>query len=78
MVSNGTVITETRVNNQRALWLTGTPHVLITLDASGRPRLDTERSVYANTLVWEKNDVTFRLETNASLNDAIKFAESLK
>ncbi len=79
---SGTVITETQVNTQRALWLTGAPHVLVTLDRNGQPLLDFERPVNANTLIWETGDfdtgVTYRLETSLSLAEAIKFAESLR
>ena len=78
----GTVITETQVSGQRALWLTGALHVLVTLDRNGQPMLDTERPVNANTLIWETGDidtgVTYRLETSLSLGEAIEFAESLR
>ena len=78
---SGTVITETQVGNQRALWLTGAPHILITLDQNGEPLIDFERPVNANTLIWETGDldsgVTYRLETPLSLAEAIEFAESL-
>lgn len=78
VVSGGTVIEETQVNGRRALWMTGAPHLLVTLDARGQPRFETERSVTANTLAWEFGDVTFRLETNLSKAEAIRFAESLR
>lgn len=78
----GTVITETQVSDQRALWLTGAPHILVTLDRDGQPLLDFERPVNANTLIWETGDfdtgVTYRLETSLSLAEAIAFAESLR
>lgn len=78
---SGTVITETQVSGQRALWLTGAPHVLVTLDRNGEPLISTERPVNANTLIWETGDrdtgVTYRLETPLSLAAAIEFAESL-
>jgi negative regulator of sigma E activity len=77
IVSGGTVIEETQVAGQRALWMTGAPHLLVTLDARGQPRFDMERSVTANTLAWEMGDVTFRLETDLSKEEAIRFAESL-
>jgi hypothetical protein len=81
-VGSGTVLTETQVSGQRALWITGAPHILVTLDQSGKPILDTERPVNANTLAWEAgtidNGITYRLETAISLEEAIKFAESLK
>jgi hypothetical protein len=81
-VGSGTVLTETQVSGQRALWFTGAPHILVTLDQSGNPILDTERPVNANTLAWEigtiDNGMTYRLETALSLEEAMKFAESLK
>ncbi len=81
-VGSGTVLTETQVSGQRALWFTGAPHILVTLDQSGNPIVDTERPVNANTLAWEigtiDNGVTYRLETALSLEEAVKFAESLK
>jgi hypothetical protein len=79
---SGTVITGTQVSGQRALWLTGAPHILVTLDRAGEPQLDFERPVNANTLIWETGDfdtgVTYRLETTLSLAEAIEFAESLR
>lgn len=82
LTRRGTVISETQVNGQRALWLTGEPHLLVTLDRSGQPQIDFERPVNANTLIWEvrrpDNEVTYRLETALSLAEAIEFAESLR
>ena len=79
---SGTVITDTQIGGQRALWLTGAPHVLVTLDRNGEPLLDFERPVNANTLIWETGDfdtgVTYRLETALSLAEALEFAESLR
>lgn len=78
----GTVITATQVSGQRALWLTGAPHILVTLDQNGDPLLDVERPVNANTLIWETGDfdtgVTYRLETALSLEEARAFAETLR
>ena len=79
---SGTVITETQVSGHRALWLTGAPHLLVTLDKADQPVLGLERPVNANTLIWETGDVdtgvTYRLETPLSLAEAIAFAESLR
>ncbi len=79
---HGVTISETLVNGQRALWLSGAPHILITLDQRGNPIFDTERPVNANTLIWEARgpdtETTYRLETSLSLEEAIRFAESLK
>lgn len=76
-----TILQETVVNGNRALWLGGAPHLLVRLDANGQPMYETQRAVDANTLVWETgNDydgIIYRLETKGSLNDAVRFAEAL-
>lgn len=78
IVSGGTVIEETQVKGQRALWLSGAPHLLVYLDASGHTQFESERSVSANTLAWEIGNVTYRLETNLTKEEAIRIAESLQ
>jgi hypothetical protein len=78
LVSGGTVIEETTVKGERALWLSGAPHLLVYLDANGKPEMDTQRPVDANTLAWESGDATFRLETKQSEQEAVRFAESLR
>jgi hypothetical protein len=77
-VTEGTVLAETTVNGQRALWLSGAPHLLVYLDTSGTPVPGTERPVDANTLDWESGGVTLRLETKLGEQDAVRFAESLR
>ena len=78
IVSGGTVIEETQVKGQRAIWLSGAPHLLVYLDSSGRTQFESERSISANTLAWEIGNVTYRLETNLSKEEAIRIAESLQ
>lgn len=78
MVSGGTVIEETQVKGQPALWLSGAPHLLVYLDVNGQPQFESERTVSTNTLAWEIGDVTYRLETNASKEEAVQIAESLR
>ncbi len=78
VVEPGTIIAETAVKGHDARWLSGAPHVLVYLDPRGTPMPRTERTVNANTLVWEEGDVTFRLETSLSEEQAKSFAESLR
>ena len=81
-VSSQTVIGETFFNGHRALWFSGAPHIVMMLDASGKPIYETQRNVDANTLAWEIGDsdlgIIYRLETKLSLHDATRFAESLE
>jgi hypothetical protein len=81
VVGPQTVIGEAQVRGTRALWFSGAPHVVMMLDRTGAPVYSTARTVDANTLVWETgNDydgVIYRVETMASLAEAVKFAQAL-
>lgn len=67
------VIEETEVNGQRALWTEG-PYPLRL--SNGDIRLT--RLIEGHVLIWEKDGITYRLETELSLEEAIKIAESLQ
>lgn len=77
-----TVISETLVNGTRALWFSGASHLMMMLDARGEPIFETVRTVDANTLVWETGDrdlgTVYRIETNLTLDEAVRIAESLQ
>jgi hypothetical protein len=77
-INPGTFLAETEVKGARAVWLSGAEHVVVLLDASGERRIDTERVVNANTLAWEIGDVTYRIETTLSRDQAVQLAESLQ
>ena len=66
-------IQETEVNGQRAIWAVG-PYPMIMSDG----RLQVERLIDGHVLIWADDDLTYRLETDLSLEEAIKVAESLK
>jgi hypothetical protein len=68
-----TVIQETRVNNQRAVWTTGPYPIQLT---NGDMRFT--RLVDGHVLIWEDGNITYRLEIDASLEEAVKIAESLE
>ncbi len=69
------VVQETTVNGQRAVWTEG-PH-LLQFSRNGQVIYDARRLVEGHTLVWTQGDITYRLETDLSLNDAVRIAESL-
>ncbi len=66
-------IQETEVNGQHAIWAVG-PYPLIMSDG----RLQVERLINGHVLIWADGDLTYRLETGFSLEEAIKVAESLQ
>jgi hypothetical protein len=67
------VIQETQVNGRYAVWVQG-PYLVQLTNGS----IEFRRTVEGNTLIWEENDITYRLETNLPLEEAIKIAESLE
>jgi hypothetical protein len=68
-----TVIELTNVNGQRAVWTTG-PYPLLLQNRE----ITFTRLIEGNVLIWTQGDLTYRLETDLSLEEAIKIAESLQ
>jgi hypothetical protein len=71
------VIQETRVHGQRALWTTG-PYLLQIGQVSGQHNALRRLVTASHTLIWTEGHITYRLETNASLAEAVRIAESLR
>ncbi len=67
------VIQETEVNGQRAVWAVG-PYPLRLSNGD----LEFMRLIDGHVLIWAVDDVTYRLESNLSMEEAIKIAESLQ
>jgi hypothetical protein len=68
-----TMIRETEVNGQRAIWTIGPYPIRY---SSGD--IDFTRLVDGHVLIWAAGDVTYRLETGLSLEEAVRLAESLE
>jgi hypothetical protein len=68
-----TVIDETRVNDERALWTTG-PYPLYVSNGD----IQYKRLITGHVLIWDDGKVTYRLETDQSMEEAVKIAESLE
>lgn len=67
------LIETTTVNGQVALWVEGPYLVRLT-----NSDMDFRRLVEGHVLVWEVGGVTYRLETDLPLDEAVAIAESLK
>ena len=65
--------TGTLVNGEYAAWLTE-PHTLF--DADGRAV--ARRIIHDHVLIWYDDKVTYRLETDLPMAEAVKIAESLE
>ena len=66
-------IQETLVNGQRAVWAVG-PYPLRYSNGD----IDFTRLIDGHVLIWTDGNVTYRLESNLSMKEAIKVAESLQ
>ena len=77
VVGNGTTLTTVRVGDVTGYWLSGDPHEIVYVDANGNPFFDSRRSV-ADTLLWARGDVTYRLETGLGRAATIALAETMR
>lgn len=77
-IGEATIVEETKVNGRQALWLSGSSHLVELESASGGKSVDFVRVVTGNVLAWETGEVTYRLETELPLDEAIRVAESIR
>jgi hypothetical protein len=64
------------INGRRAFWIEGQPHRLFFLLAGDRFQQDEVRLV-GNVLLWQRGEITYRLEGAASRAEALRIAASL-
>jgi hypothetical protein len=76
-VGPGTTVEEVRVGRDRGYWIEGAPHTFAFTDLAGRTRLESLR-LATNTLVWEREGITLRLEGDLDRDEAVEVAESLR
>jgi hypothetical protein len=67
----------TSVNGSQAFWLVNA-HVFDFYGTVRDERADWIRYVDMNVLIWERSLITYRLETDLTLEEAIQIAESLE
>ena len=67
------VIESTKVNGHEAVWAVG-PYPIVMKNGD----LDIRRMVDGNVLIWSEGEITYRLESDLPIDEAIKVAESLR
>lgn len=72
---NSTRLEQTTVNGQPAFWTEG-PYMLAYRSGT-RADLDIRRLIEGHVLIWHEGDLTYRLETDLPLPEAVRIAESL-
>jgi hypothetical protein len=71
-------VTDTFVGGAPAHWVSGGPHFVGYVDAAGNRIESSERIVETSTLIWNNGDTFLRMETDLSLEEALRIAESLE
>src|SRR5262249_6585301 len=66
----------TTVNGHEAIWTEG-PYVLA-VKQGNQANWDMRRIINGKTLIWTEGNVTYRLESYLSMEDAKRIAESLR
>ena len=75
-VGPGSTVEEVEVDGARGYWIEGAPHQFVFEDVRGRMRHESLR-LATNTLVWEREGITLRLEGELERDQAIRVAESV-
>jgi hypothetical protein len=73
----GTTLTPAVVGGEPGWWLAGTPHIVFYQAPKGEVRQDRIR-LAGNTLLWEHGNLTLRLESGLSRDEAVRVAESAR
>ena len=77
LAAAGTKVEPVSVRGKRAYFLSGEPHEVILVDEFDLPVQETLR-LARNTLLWEEDGRTLRLEGDLSRDEAVEIAESLR
>jgi hypothetical protein len=71
------VVREVRVRNVAATWLAGAPHFVSYVLPGGLELRESIRTVEMNTLIWRTASGFYRMETDLSLEEALRIAGTL-
>ncbi|HEY4790020.1 MAG TPA: DUF4367 domain-containing protein, partial [Actinomycetes bacterium] len=71
------MVEEVRVGGEPGYWFSGEPHFFTYQDARGNVR-DEQTRLAGNTLVWQRGELTLRIEGEISKQEALRIAESMR
>lgn len=77
VVPGGSQVEEVSVSGRKGYWFEGSSHLLFLTDAQGR-FVEHRSRLAGNTLIWEQGDITVRLESALSRDEAVDLAEELR
>jgi hypothetical protein len=76
-IDAGTQIEAVTVDGAPGYWISGGVHEIVYLDPDGVPISNTLR-LAGNVLLWQRGDVTLRIESSLSLDQALAIARSVR
>jgi len=76
-VARAGLVEEVTVDGQPGYWFSGEPHFFTYLDATGQVR-DEQTRLAGNTLIWQRGDLTLRIEGEISRQEALALARSMR
>ena len=71
------MVEEVTVGGEPGYWFSGEPHFFTYQDARGAVREERTR-LAGNTLIWQRGDLTLRLEGEITKQEALAIAESMR
>jgi hypothetical protein len=69
-------VTELEIDGSPGYWIEGPPHLIRYRGPSGQERSEMTRLV-GDTLVWQRGDVLYRIESGLGLETTLRIAESI-
>ena len=76
-VTGAGIVEFVEVGGEPGYWFSGEPHFFTYRDAAGNLR-DEQTRLAGNTLIWQRGDLTLRLEGDISRQEAVRIAESMR
>jgi len=76
-IGPGTTLEQLTVNGGLGFWIAGQPHQVFYLDQRGQFQQETLR-LAGNTLLWEQDGVTYRIEAQITKDAALRVAASFR
>jgi hypothetical protein len=71
------LVEEVTVGGEPGYWFSGEPHFFTYRDAAGNLREEQTR-LAGNTLIWQRGELTLRLEAQIPREEALRIAESMR
>ena len=77
VLNGNSLVTPVTVDGSAGFFISGAPHFFFYVDETGRD-VDASHRVVGDVLMWANDGVTYRIESGFSMDEAIRFAESLE